>query len=239
MSTLQQATDGHVLATARTLDKIERAREIIEMESLGRYINVGAELFPVLSEDRKEAAAFYTQPATAELLACLTLPFSLMSKKKWGDAHLFKHKTLADLTCGTGTLLRAGYRRIQSFHEYCGGTVESYTTLHRIAMERGLVGTDISPIATHLTSSSLAALGSGEPYATSNIGWLSVGGEEGRTGALECFSSESRTGLADLFSEAGGVSSGGTAVGSPVVVVEDVSIDWILMNPPYSRTRGG
>ena len=239
VTTLQQAMDAHVPATARALDSVEQAREIIEQERLGREINVGAEMFPILSEDRKEAAAFYTQPATAELLAGLTLPYDLACLNEWADARLFEHRTLADLTCGTGTLLRAGYRRIRSFHEYGGGTEDSCEILHKTAMEKGLVGTDISPIAAHLTSSSLAALGTGKPYAHSNIGWLSVGGDAGRTGALEYFSQESHTGLADLFGEAGGVSTGVAAPGSPVVVVEDASIDWILMNPPYSRTRGG
>ena len=239
VATLQQAMDAHVQATTRALDYVEQAREIIEQESLGRYINVGAEMFPILSEDRKEAAAFYTQPATAELLAGLTLPYDLLSPEAWGDAQLFEHRTLADLTCGTGTLLRAGYRRIVSFHEFAGGTPNSCSIMHRTAMEQGLVGTDISPIAAHLTSSSLAALSTGEPYAHSNIGWLSVGGKEGRAGALEYFSQDSDTGLADLFGQAGGISAGVAAPGSPVVVVEDASIDWILMNPPYSRTRGG
>lgn len=51
---------------------IEGAREISRAR-LGLQINIGAELFPRLSEDRKEAAAFYTQPGTAELLAALTI----------------------------------------------------------------------------------------------------------------------------------------------------------------------
>ena len=236
VSTLKAACDSHSRATAKALDWIEKAREIIEVSNLGLHINVGAELFPLLSEDRKEAAAFYTQPSTSELLAHLTLQYEFLEPVEWGNARLFAKRRLADLTCGTGTLLRAGYRRIMSFHERAGGTSESCKEFHRVAIEHGLVGADVSPIAAHLTSSSLAALGTGEPYRESHICWLNVGGEEGRTGSLEYFKTDE---LRDLFGTAGGISSGIEEGNSPIVGVPNDFLDWILMNPPYSRTRGG
>ena len=49
--------------------------------------------------------------------------------------------------------------------------LESVKRLHLDAMESGLIGTDISPIAAHLTASSLAAIGMGEPYGE-NVYWL-------------------------------------------------------------------
>lgn len=92
------------------------AVEKIERAGLGLHINVGAELFPKLSEDRKQAAAFYTQAPTAELLAALTIRQDDLVQEEWADSALFAKRCIADLACGTGTLLRAGYRRVQALH---------------------------------------------------------------------------------------------------------------------------
>lgn len=232
---LEQLGNIHPNATGQALKQLIRAVERIELARLGLYINVGAELFPKLSEDRKQAAAFYTQPATAELLAALTIKADSLRKNQWRSGRLFERYRLADLACGTGTLLRAGYRRISELHEQAGGTEETVRQLHRIAMESGLIGTDVSPIAAHLTSSSLAALGLGEPYGDTRIGWVDVGGGGSLTGALEYFhASEVR----DLFEDVAGLSTG-SGSGEYSVVIGEESVDWILMNPPYSRTRGG
>ena len=218
--------------TSRMLSKLITAVLHIETAQLGLHISIGAELFPKLSEDRKQAAAFYTQPATAELLAGLTL----RPEPDWEDATLFKRRHLSDLACGTGTLLRAGYRRIAMFHEQAGGTPDSLRIFHASAMEGGLIGTDISPIAAHLTASSLAALGYGDPYGDTQIGWVEVGGARAQTGALEYFTTPQ---IVDLFHIGSGQSTGNGNGEANSVTVPDGSIDWILMNPPYSRTRGG
>lgn len=108
-------------AVRDALALLRRAVEKIETERLGLHINVGAELFPKLSDDRKQAAAFYTQPATAELLATLTIRSEALDPAEWTSPDLFRRHSLADLACGTGTLLRAGYRRIAALHEKFGG----------------------------------------------------------------------------------------------------------------------
>ena len=214
---------------AEAVLKIEEAR-------LGEQINIGAELFPKLSEDRKEAAAFYTQPWTAELLAGLTIRWDDCSDD-WESESLFARRRIGDLTCGTGTLLRAGYRRVLAFHEQAGGNLEGICTLHRTAMESGLIGTDVSPIAAHLTTSSLAAIGRGEPYGKTQIGWVRVGGRTGLTGSLEFFRSED---IKDLFANVAGASDGSTSTTkASSITVPHGGLRWILMNPPYSRTRGG
>ena len=235
---LERLGRAHPHATSKALRTLVKAVETIEVAQLGLHINVGAELFPKLSEDRKQAAAFYTQPSTAELLATLTILPSDLTPEQWGREDLFRDFRLADLACGTGTLLRAGFRRIASLHQQHGGTLDSLRSLHRTAMEHGLIGTDISPIAAHLTTSSLAALGQGEPYGDTQIGWVDVGGygKGARTGSLEYFAAPM---VADLFTRSSGISSGIAESQRESVEVEDGSMDWILMNPPYSRTRGG
>ncbi|MYB35458.1 MAG: hypothetical protein F4X92_10165 [Gammaproteobacteria bacterium] len=234
---LETVGNSDLQSTGQALKHLVNAVQKIEMAGLGLHINVGAELFPKLSEDRKQAAAFYTQAATAELLASLTIRSGDMSSDEWSHGEIFKDRCMADLACGTGTLLRAGYRRIQAFHEVNGGSIESVSQLHRWAMEQGMIGTDISPIAAHLTSSSLAAIGMGEPYGETRIGWMNVGGEKSATGSLEYFHLPNQEDM--MGRVAGGHSHGDGRNKDYSVLIDDNSIDWMLMNPPYSRTRGG
>jgi hypothetical protein len=227
--------DLHRAATSEALERLVEAVGVIEDADLGQHINVGAELFPKLASDRKESAAFYTQPATAELLASLTIRRSDREESEWGQSDLLRRSIVADFACGTGTLLRAGYSRIQALHESAGGTEESVSELHRGAMESGLRGTDISPIAAHLTSSSLANIGKGESYGDTQVGWVRVSGNPPQTGALEYLAASVAE---DLFGLRHGRTGGVQEEMTSVEALHD-SVDWILMNPPYSRTRGG
>ncbi len=235
ITTLQICAEGSLTATTDALRKLLYAVSKIEGARLGRHINVGAELFPKLSADRKQAAAFYTQAATAELLATLTILRDGIDQQDWANGQLLRNRRLVDLACGTGTLLRTGYRRIAAFHEQLGGSEESTRILHRDAMEYGLVGVDISPIAAHLTTSSLAALGPGEPYGNTQIGWAEVGTPKALTGSLEYFASNGVPNMFDRVAEP----SVGQAHEEQPIRVPDGGAYWVLMNPPYSRTRGG
>ncbi len=227
--------DFYRAGTTEALKRLIEAVGMIEDADLGQHINVGAELFPKLASDRKESAAFYTQPATAELLASLTIRQSDKLESEWGRSDFLRRSIIADLACGTGTLLREGYLRVQTLHEWAGGTEDSVAALHCGAMEHGLRGTDISPIAAHLTSSSLANIGKGESYGETQIGWVKVGGRTALTGALEYLEA---TFTEDLFGQSLG-RAGGVQHEASSVEVRHGSVDWILMNPPYSRTRGG
>ena len=227
--------DLHIRSSNGALVRLIEAVRLIESADLGQQINIGAELFPKLASDRKQSAAFYTQPATAELLARLTIRESDKQQSEWAESDLLRSSIIADLACGTGTLLRAGYLRVQTLHEGAGGNEESVAALHRGAMESGLRGTDISPIAAHLTSSSLANIGKGESYGDTQVGWVKVGGDLAQTGALEYLESSVAE---DLFGLSHGRASGVRDEKSSVEAFHN-SVDWVLMNPPYSRTRGG
>lgn len=168
--------------TSDSLKLLIEAVEAIEVSKLGSgAVNIGAELFPLLLPDRKDTAAFYTQPAAAEFLASITIQKDMV--RKWSGADIFKNFKIADLACGTGTLLRFSYRTVRKYHEQDGGDENSLIQLHNSAMEDGLYGTDVSPIAAHLTSSSLAMI-SKNPYGDTHIGWVGVGNSN-RTGSIE------------------------------------------------------
>lgn len=221
--------------TTMALRELLHAVEAIEAARLGDHINIAAELFPKLSEDRKEAAAFYTTPATAELVAALLIRDE--DGHDWRDPSLFVRMRVADLACGTGSLLRAAYHRVRGMHERHGGTSETVAAMHKGAMERGITGCDVSAIAAHLTTSSLAMMGGGEPYGSTQIGWVDVGKPRPRglsTGSLELLAASS---VDDLFADMGGAAHGDLSKG--LIAVADGSLDYAIMNPPYSRTRKG
>ena len=225
-------------ATSKALNFLLEAVEVVESAQIGDHVNLGAELFPKISEDRKTAAAFYTTPATAELLAALTIREH--DGHDWSNKALFQTLQVADLACGTGTLLRAAYRRIRSIHEASGGSLESSGQLHKDAMEKGVTGADVSPVAAHLTNSSMAVMGGGMPYGNTHIGWVNVGAPAAGGGALTTGSLEflRENSVDDLLGGLGGTTGGSASGCSPIMVLND-SLDYILMNPPYSRTRGG
>ena len=115
---LEIAGDSDPRAVGEALKNLLEAANEIETAGLGLHINVGAELFPKLSgKNRKRTAAYYTQAPTAELLAALTIRQNDLPAEEWADSALFARRSIADLACGTGTLLRAGYRRVQALHE--------------------------------------------------------------------------------------------------------------------------
>ena len=246
---------------AESLKMLQEAVEIIDAARMGGGISIGAELFPLLADDRKESAAFYTQAPAAEFLAAATIKFDMAN---WGDPDLFDGFRITDLSCGTGTLLRFGYKQVRTYHEQAGGTEETLERLHRAALERGICGADVSPIASHLTSTSLAVM-SKQPYGETNIGWVGAGGRD-RTGSIEYLATSA---VQDLLAKEFGMAAGQDgdarrprgrrrsaasegdgndgdampewAADRPPrpVVARDEDSDVVLMNPPYSRTRGG
>ena len=230
---LEVAARQYDKGVSDALENLLRAVNEIMHAKLGSQINVGAELFPKLSEDRKQAAAFYTLPATAEVLAHLTIRED--DAHEWDDK-IFSRIKVADFACGTGTLLRAAVNRIAGFYAAGGGSDKGLQRLHRDALQGGILGTDVSPVAAHLALSSLVLTGSGKSYKRTHIGPVPVGAPD-RTGALEYLtSSRQQDMLHGKFQE---TLSGDDADDAGMIVATDNAFDYVLMNPPYSRTRGG
>lgn len=234
---LETAGGEYQAATSHALTNLLKAVEILNTARLGAQINVGAELFPKISEDRKEAAAFYTLPATAELLASMTIRSE--DRDDWHDSGLFNRIRVADFACGTGTLLRAAVHRVAQFHAAAGGDEKGLKKLYLSALENGVTGTDVSPIAAHLALSSVVLMGSGEPYGNTKIGSVKVGDPD-RTGALEYLTHERMDNdLLSGITERAFLGRGNAGKKDNTIPAASNSFDYVLMNPPYSRTRGG
>ena len=182
-----------------------------------------------LSRDRKFLAAFYTLPASASLLAELALSRLHIN---WDDPAAYAKLWIADLACGTGTLLSAAYNGIRARYRRTGHDDHE---LHRSMIEQQIIAADVMPVAACLAASQLAAAHPAERFSACRVYTMPYGA-----------------------APAGGVSLGaldlvrGPGFGSPAtqnpwspgsradpvfhqVDVPDESVDIVIMNPPFTR----
>jgi len=174
-------------------------------------------------EVRKPLAAYYTNPVAATLLANLAINHDSCR--------------VADLACGSGTLLVAAYNRKAELSK--SGTTEE---LHRRFIEKELTGIDVMPFAAHLAVVQLALKNPGYMTDKVRIGvWDSTLLKPGsRIEPLHAAMPIGQRRLGDFDEEnithlrrrQGAVSGRGT--GASFVMGK---FDVILMNPPFSRKQ--
>ncbi|WP_419924638.1 hypothetical protein [Candidatus Poriferisocius sp.] len=190
-------------------------------------------LFGELIGDRKFLATFYTQPASAALLAELAVG---RLEADWSDVEAIGGLRVGDMACGTGALLTAAYRRIMERHRVEGG---DDAAAHRALIENVMIGCDIMPAAVHLTAARLSGERPDVDY-TGTKTWVMPYGEVSdamgvsayRIGALDLLHSNTRAALW------GDGTMAATAQGDEVMAVADVpaeSLDIVIMNPPFTR----
>ena len=228
-NTARNALDARIpiLAGADAIGTLVSMAERITALRLGNRVDFAGELFPLLLDDREETAAHYTLPETAELLARLAV--SRLELTDWSDAAAVGNLGIADLACGTGTLLRAAYRHIRRRHEDAGGTAED---LHRAMIEQSITGLDINALASHMTAAGISTTEIATEYHTARIAAVAVLG--GNTGSLELLESEQITDVTGQLAR-----TATSDLEQPVIIpVLHHSQDLVIQNPPYSRARG-
>ncbi|MCY4418574.1 MAG: hypothetical protein OXB93_01860, partial [Cytophagales bacterium] len=235
MKSLAYASTVQTRMTANIMTNLRKIILKGQQMGVGEHVNMGGEIFQRIIAGRDETAAFYTTAPTAELLAHLTIRES--DRDDWNRVDLFKALRIADLACGTGTLLRAGYLRVKQLHER-RKRKSDLEEFHRNAMQEGIIGTDINRIAAHISNTSLADVGEEEPYENSQIAHVSVGRDK-ETGIISTGSLELLEGsfLPDLQMYDKTEAMEGRVREEKGVDVPDNSIDYVIMNPPYTKTN--
>lgn len=189
--------------------------------------NFAGELWQRLVGDREERAAHYTKPEVAELLATL----SAERFRDRSSAELAK-LDLWDAACGTGTLIGAGERALRRLYALKGGRDPA---LHRQRMQEHLTALDVNGIAGTLTAKRLTDLNVKQDYAKSRIAIVTY-----EAGSLHLLNPVGVTGIADHLGYGGIAATPGPGNGDlGLFHIAYESVDWALMNPPYSRPRGG
>ena len=207
----------------------------------GRLADMGAaslndlsgRMFQKLIADRKFLATFYTLPVSATLLAELA---AARLRTDWGSADAVKGLRVADLACGTGTLIGALYHAILARRRRAGS---DDAEIHSAMMEESLYAFDIMPAATHLAASTLSNAHPAVTFGTTRIVTMPYGYDENRhphIGSLELIVHEQATSLLSLGGErVAGRGGEETEDASREVGVPHESMDVVIMNPPFTR----
>jgi SAM-dependent methyltransferase len=144
----------------------EKVREIVRLRVTLRHDLAGRIYHRLLGDIAKPLGAFYTSVSAATLLMHLALN-PRWWQLDWSDENAVAKLTIADLACGTGTLLMAAAHAV--IHNFL--LAANHTTsvgLHweelaqrrqrllKQLLENGIWGMDVLPSAVHLTATTLA-----------------------------------------------------------------------------------
>ncbi len=225
---LKPVPDG---VAGRILDTLTRAAgELAELGTTSRH-DLSGRMFQRLITDRKFLATFYTLPASAALLAELAVARLGVD---WADPDAVTALRIGDFACGTGALLHAAYDAVLSRVRQAGGDDRE---LHARMMEQALIGTDIMPAATHLTTSVLSSTHSGEPFSQTRIVTLPYGPDATQEsnvalGALDLIVQQE---MRSLLGTTARRVHGDKDAAPDTIDIPHGSLDLVIMNPPFTR----
>jgi hypothetical protein len=235
-------------ASAQTLSAlkalVQEAAAICSHQAALRHDLMGR-IYHWLLHEAKYLGTFYTAVSTATLL--LKLALAQPWDRDFGDPRQLAEFHVADLACGTGTLLMAASQAITDQYVRAraanGRTLNAVDlqTLHRTLMENILYGYDVLPSAIHLTASTLALLAPEVAFVRMNLYVMPMGMERGqaRLGSLDFLGN--RDGLTTQITlDASQLEITKTAASKERVGSAKIpDLDLCVMNPPFVRSVGG
>ena len=220
------AADNLGPEVSSVLGKLASLSEQIAGLNVKHVYNFVGELWQRLIKDRKARAANYTRPPIAELLATASVErfaqhsrFTLRELKLW------------DAACGTGTLAGAGERALRRLYVRNGG--QSHPSLHKERMEQHIYAMDVNSIAGTLTAKRLTDMEVEQAYANSNIAVV-----DHEAGSLYLLDPEQTT-IRNLLGQGGEAATPNGEDEPALFGIPLNSMDWALMNPPYSVAHYG
>ena len=146
--------------------------------------DLSGRLFHTLLTDAKFTGAYYTSVPAATLLARLVF-HNWPAGVDWSDHEFPASLNVADLACGTGTLLMAVASEAERRHRAAGG--KNAAALHKAMVEQALHGYDVQLSAVHFAATSLAMLNPHIEFDRMNLVVMSLGadGEQVSLGSLD------------------------------------------------------
>ena len=192
-------------------------------------------IFQNLIADRKYLATFYTLPASAALLARLAV--AKMKGVDWSDKEAIGKLRIADLACGTGTLLSAVYEQITARHERARRQPRRPPQRHD---GRGplRLATSCPPPSTSPAPPS-PAWRPAEKFGKSRLSALQYGRQDDGTvkiGSLEFLQTSAQWTLFNTSDPATQLTSTGEeSTPQAIANIPDDGFDLVIMNPPYPK----
>ena len=219
---------------SRILDALVSASDQLAELGVNTRHDLSGRMFQHLIVDRKFLATFYTLPTSATLLAEVAVA---RLKFDWKNLDSYPDLRIADLSCGTGTLLSAAYHSVLSRYRHAGG---DDSQVHRRMIEFSVVAADIMPAAAHLCASQLSSVHPTVAFDNTRVYTMPYGigaGEEHygdvAIGSLDLTGADQTL---SLFATGQRQTRG--AQGD--IEIRDLSlphesVDLVIMNPPFTR----
>ncbi len=222
-----------IIELANTAQRIVSHRAALRHDLMGR-------VYHRLLAEAKYLGTYYTSIPAATLLLKLALRSD--GSTDWGSNEHLSQLRIADLACGTGTLLMAAADAVTDAHirtKARGDEEIELATLQRILAEQVIHGYDVLPSAIHLTASTLALRAPQISFKRMNLFSLPHGGPHRRLGSIEFLEDRQVKDVTDLF---GAVSTSEQLTGKGLEEITHAKIpplDLCIMNPPFTRSVGG
>ena len=208
-------------------------------EVAGEGYDLMGRAYHYLLSDAKTLGAFYTSLPGATLLAGLSLANKRWTSVDWNSSESIGELKIADLACGTGTLLAAACQKARDNFQSAGG--KETDELHKNLIEKTIWGYDILGSATHLTAATLGLMSPEVNFRRAHIYQAAIGrvkegeGKKSKTvaaaGSLELLDGQ-KPRLNPFQAQQAQVETGEEA--------EDLgNADLCIMNPPYVRGTKG
>lgn len=222
---------------------LAEAQAICRQQAALRHDLMGR-IYHWLLHEAKFLGTYYTSVSAATLL--LKLALSLKWKTDFASARDLADFKVADLACGTGTLLMAGAQALADRYisdrvaKAMTLTEKDISVLHQTLMQNVLHGYDILPTAVHLTASTLALLAPEVAFRNMNLFVMPIGVDHGhpRLGSLDFLQGpEIQTQFALDDTQLDTVRTG--AAKSSYANAKVPTLDLCVMNPPFVSSRYG
>ena len=212
---------------------VKTALWVVNRRASLRHDLAGRIFHRVLAE-AKYLGAYYTSIPSATLLLKLALGRN-GGTFDWSSMDKVQGLTIADLACGTGTLLMAAADAVlDNYLRACSDQAipavpEEIERLHSSLVEKVIHGFDVLPSAIHLTASTLSLRDPDTPINVTNLSCLRLDGDA--MGSLEFFETSRLEGT--LFSRPERIAG---KPGKPREIVFPKA-DLCVMNPPFTSSR--
>lgn len=228
--------------TKAVRDLTQTAQRIVGNRAALRHDLMGR-VYHRLLADKKYLATYFTSVPAAVLLLRLALNRSAWSTE-WHDLDQLREFRVADLACGTGTLLMAAADTIgDNYVAACAerGQRVDLARLHAALTEEILFGYDVLPSAVHLTASTLALKSPEVVFKGMNLFSLPFGsgGVRPRLGSIDFLGSGQLGVDLALFGSPSTVQQVGPNAAPDGSVATLPKLDLCVMNPPFTRSVGG
>jgi hypothetical protein len=216
------------------LDLSDTALKIVACRASLRH-DLAGRIYHRLLEEAKYLGAYYTAIPSASLLLKLALA-PKHYRCDWSSLQGICELRIADLACGTGTLLMASADVVlDNYVRACvpKGEQPEITNLHHALVEKIIHGFDVLPSAVHLTASTLTLRVPETPVNTTHLYRMPLGGNEHSLGSLEFIDKFDAAGM--LFGQTEQVTGKGkqSAMSASIPM-----LDLCVMNPPFTRSVG-